>query len=310
MRFQWPIVIDPMMFDNSSQDYGTIIQICKGDLSGKHARKKGGQDIMATGGRYDQLIKSFKDLQYSFNRTDEISYGAGISIGFSKLLSEIEESEVQDEGSKWVMDVAVYCEPQREGDELLSVLKKLWTLNLKVAPCGLLGFAETLDSCRECSIKYIVALRDNDRGSVSIFTFDSWDRYQDKKMSVQDFLDNKQLFLENKQKSTEGSLPVMYRSDNRIYVSNDTSLSNASTNVDFTFLAYDKEKMSGSSKRQWKTSILQHIQSILNMFSNKVSVMVMPVHLEFSALKKIGIMLEVDEDDQEFQRNVLSIIDE
>lgn len=80
-------------------------------------------------------------------------------------------------------------------------------------------------------------------------------------------------------------------------------------NINFVLMERDKDKFSANSRRSSKNSILSQMSSFLQRISHKVPIEVFAVTLEISVIRSITNYLEVDEDDQNFQKSVQVVVE-
>ncbi|XP_012527780.1 eIF-2-alpha kinase GCN2 [Monomorium pharaonis] len=299
---KWPITVVPLLTYNVQQYSGVIYQIT---CELKHRRRRGGQDIIAAGGRYDKMLISFRKV---LERTGMASketkqYGAGISISLDKLVSAVTETCEGGE-SKCGIDVAVCCEGSLENEgrrekDLINVLREIWSLGLKVTTLDLCTMEEILEYCRENSISHIVLLRN---GTLRVQTWER-DRFQEKKWNtIQDI-------VEYLQRQSETTLPILNRSESKMS-GNDVSITNSNpVNVNINFILSERDKLSGSGRRSFKNTILAQMSSYLQRISYKVPVEIFAVFLEMSVLRTMISFLEIDEEEQIFQKSIQIVID-
>lgn len=287
---------------NVQQYSGVIYQIT---CELKHRWRRGGQDIIAAGGRYDKMLVSFRKV---LERTGMASketkqYGAGISISLDKLVSAVTETFDGGE-SKCGIDVAVCCEgPESEGrreKDMINVLREIWSLGLKVTTLDLCTMEEILEYCQENSISHIVLLRN---GTLRVQTWER-DRFQEKKWNtIQDIVEYLQ------RQSSEITLPILNRSESKMS-GNDISVANNNpVNVNINFILSERDKISGSGRRSFKNTILAQMSSYLQRISHKVPVEIFAVFLEMSVIRTMISFLEIDEEEQAFQKSIQIVID-
>lgn len=275
----------------------------------KHRRKRGGQDVIAAGGRYDKMLMSFrKVLERTGMASKEMKqYGAGISISLDKLVSAVTEAceNLNGENNKCgCIDVAVCCEssPGSEGRrerEMINILREIWSLGLKVTILDLCTMEEILEYCRENSISHIVLLRN---GTLRVQTWER-DRFQEKKWNtIQDI-------AEYLQRQSETALPMLNRSESKVSA-NDVSIAPSNpVNANINFILSERDKLSGSGRRNFKNTIQAQMSSYLQRISHKVPVEIFAVFLEMSVIRTIISFLEIDEEEQIFQKSIQIVID-
>lgn len=301
---QWPITVVPLLTHNVQQYSGVIYQIT---CELKHRRKRSGQDVIAAGGRYDKMLMSFrKVLERTGMASKEIKqYGAGISISLDKLVSAVMEAcENLGGENKCGIDVAVCCEgiqgnEGRREKEMIDVLREIWSLGLKVTILDLSTTEEILEYCQENSINQIILLRNGEKGTLRLQTWER-DRFQEKKINIHDVAD----YL----RQSETALPTLNRSESKIS-GNDVSITSSNpVNVNINFILSDKDKLSGSGRRSFKNTMLAQMSSYLQRISHKVSIEIFAVFLEMSVIRTMISFLEIDEEEQIFQNSIQIVI--
>lgn len=299
---KWPITVVPLLTYNIQQYSGVIYQIT---CELKYRRRRGGQDVIAAGGRYDKMLVSFRKV---LERTGMASketkqYGAGISISLDKLVSAGAEEYENGEG-KCGIDVAVCCEGNSESEgrgekDMINVLREIWSLGLKTTTLDLCTMEEILEYCQENSISHIVLLRN---GTLRVLTWER-DRFQEKKWNtIQDI-------VEYLQRQSETALPILNRSESKVSA-NDISIAPSNpVNFNVHIVLSERDKLPGSGKRSLKNTILTQMSSYLQRISHKVPVEIFAVSLEMSVVRTIFSFLEIDEEEQAFQKSIQIVID-
>ncbi|XP_032674850.1 eIF-2-alpha kinase GCN2 isoform X2 [Odontomachus brunneus] len=303
---KWPITVVPLLTHNVQQYSGVIYQIT---CELKHRRRRGGQDVIAAGGRYDKMLMSFrKVLERTGMASKEIKqYGAGISISLDKLVSAVTEAcENLGGENKCGIDVAVCCEGNqgsegRREKEMINLLREIWSLGLKVTILDLCTIQEILEYCRENSINQIILLRNGEKGTLKLQTWER-DRFQERKINIHDVAD----YL---QKQSEITLPVLNRSESKTSGNDMLITPSNPVNVNINFILSDKDKISGSGRRSFKNTMLAQMSSYLQRISHKISIEIFAVFLEMSVIKTMISFLEIDEEEQIFQKSIQIVID-
>ncbi|XP_015584813.1 eIF-2-alpha kinase GCN2 [Cephus cinctus] len=301
---KWPIVIVPLLVHNVQQHSGVIYQIT---CELKRRRRRGGQDVIAAGGRYDKMIMSFrKVLERTGMASKEVKqYGVGISVSLDKLVCAVAELSDDHCGeNKFGIDVAVCCVdglPKRE-KEMADVLRELWSLGLSVTSLDLCTVEEIREYCQENLINHIVMLKSGEKGSLRVQSWER-DRFQERKISIQEIGD----YL---QRQTENPLPILNRSESKVSANNDApASSNNPVNVNINFVFSERDKLSASGKRSFKNTMLAQMTSCLQRISYKVPIEVFAFFLEMTVLRTMVSLLEIDEEELNFQKSIQLIIE-
>lgn len=293
------MVVVPLLVHNINQHSGIIYQIT---CQVKRHRKKCGEEVIAAGGRYDKMLSSFKK---TLERTEMTSketkqYGVGISISLEKLVSAVLETPNSLE-IKCGVDIAISClgNPHRE-KEMIDLLKEFWSLGLKVTILHLPILEETLEHCREQSINQVIILKPGEKGTARIQIWER-DRFQEKKLANKEVGD----FLQK----LDNSIPILNRSESKI-TGNDNFLgNNIPVNININFILSEKDKLSGSSRRSLKNSMLAQMSAYIQRIAHKIPIEVFAIFLEMSVIRTIISFLETDEEEQDFLKSIQIIID-
>ncbi|XP_071876601.1 eukaryotic translation initiation factor 2 alpha kinase Gcn2 isoform X2 [Bombus fervidus] len=296
---KWPVLVVPLLVHNINQHSGIIYQIT---YEIKRRKKKGGEEVIAAGGRYDKMLSSFKKiLERTGMASKEIKqYGAGISISLEKLVSAVSETSESLE-CRYGIDVAISCMGNHHREkEMIDLLKELWSLGLKVTILDLVSLEEILEYCRENSISHVILLKAGEKGNIRIQSWER-DRYQEKRMSNQEVGE----FFQR----LDNSIPVLNRSESKT-VTNDCFLSNNNpVNVNINFILSERDKLSGSSRRSLKNSMVAQMSTYFQRISHKIPIEIFALFLEMSVIRTIISFLEIDEEDQDFLKSIQIIID-
>ncbi|XP_057339268.1 eIF-2-alpha kinase GCN2-like isoform X1 [Microplitis mediator] len=201
------------------QHSGIIFQITC-DL--KRRRRLVGQEVIATGGRYDKMLRSFERISERSGLTSkEISHhGVGLSISLDKLVCAIQEMSLEDSNieinmKKFGINIAVGCFNKRNKREhkLADLFRELWSLGLRVTKLDLYKTEEILEYCRENLIPHVIIL-DCDKDNLLLY---SWERklkrFKEQKVSINEIADNLQKQNMNLQQTDP--LPVLHRSESK-----------------------------------------------------------------------------------------------
>ncbi|XP_076633537.1 eukaryotic translation initiation factor 2 alpha kinase Gcn2 isoform X1 [Colletes latitarsis] len=296
---KWPVVVVPLLVHNINQHSGTIYQIT---CEVKRRRKKCGEEVIAAGGRYDKMLSSFRKIleRTGMANKETKQYGVGISISLEKLASAVLETSESLE-NKFGIDVAISClgNPHRE-KEMIDLLKEFWSSGLKVTILDLASVEEILEHCREHSINQVVILRAGEKGSVRIQSWER-DRFQEKKIANQEVGE----FLQR----LDNSVPILNRAESKT-MTNDNFLSNNNpVNININFILSERDKLSGSSRRSLKNSMLAQMSAYFQRIAHKIPIEIFAVFLEMSVIRTIISFLDIDEEDQNFLKSIQVIID-
>ncbi|XP_076234696.1 eukaryotic translation initiation factor 2 alpha kinase Gcn2 [Calliopsis andreniformis] len=295
---KWPVVVVPLLVHNINQHSGIIYQIT---CQVKRHKKKYGEEVIAAGGRYDKMLSSFKKILERTGMTSKEGkqYGAGISISLEKLVSAVSETSESLE-TKYEIDIAISCMGNSHREkEMIDLLKELWGLGLKVTILDLASLEEILEHCQERSINQVIILKSGEKGSVRIQIWER-DRFQEKRMANQEVAE----FLQK----LDNSIHILNRSESK--TSNDNFLGNNNpVNININFILSERDKLSGSSRRSLKNSMLAQMSTYFQRISHKIPIEVFAIFLEMSVIRTLISFLEIDEEEQDFLKSIQVIID-
>lgn len=305
LGMKWPVVVVPLLVHNIQQHSGVICQVT---CELKKRRRHGGQVIIAAGGRYDKMLTSFR--QYVDSPEDSSKelkqFGVGISISLDKLVCAVEQ-DCKDicTDNKFGVDVAVCCIGglRRRQKEKAEVLRELWSQGLKATSLSLHSDEEICEYCSENAISNIVLLKDGESGTLRVKSWEK-DRYQERKINIQDLTD----FL---QRQIDNPLPVLSRSESRSGTGTESSpvSSNNPATINLNFIPSDKDRLSPSNRRSVKNNILTQMTSVSQRISHKIPIEVFAVFLDTVVIKSIISCLEIDTNEIEFRKSIQLMIE-
>ena len=261
-------------------------------------KKKKGIEIMAAGGRYDQLIKCFSS-NISLGNVDESTISAcpptavGISLAMDKLLSLASESTQNFNA----FDVIIYSDSHVTSvlKEKLELSNKLWSLGVKSVVCDIF---QTLDEVQEYAQEngcaFIVILRDAADGLVRIRCLEK-DRFQEKKQALTDVAD---FILKN---LTPLECMDSYSSRPEMISRSSTEAKQFQVNYGFQFL--DRKGNNFLSKKRLESTISSKITSTLHLLAPGPAVEVLALPLSKAILKSMVAYLDFD-DEPSFKASV------
>ncbi|XP_051161013.1 eIF-2-alpha kinase GCN2 [Leptopilina boulardi] len=316
---KWPITVVPLLVHNIEQHSGIIYQIISRES--KRHRRKCGYDVIAAGGRYDKLLSTFHQVLQNTSRIgnddDNLKkYGIGISISLDKLISIVDDlsqnqQEIRNEcksssssSSSSFINIVVCCvggEPIRNREQS-EVLRELWSLDYyRVNSQNFTTIEEVFDYCLNYMIDHIVMLKSGEKGYLMVYTWEK-ERYLERKIHYNELID----YLNQKQ--LEITTPILNRTDSKTNNANNDVSNYVSPNVNINFLLNEKDKLSGIAKRSSKNYILTQMSPLLQRIP-KITVQVFVVSLEIYIVRSITSYVEIDEDENLYNKSVQAIID-
>ena len=157
-----PVVVNTSMVYNFQHFSGLIFQFV---AANKRKRKRGGVDILAAGGRYDQLISHFR-------RGAEASLpspgGVGVSIAIEKIVAAVLED--QNTLVPCAYDVFVCSAGHNPMQpERMRIVRDLWKADIKATiSYGTIPLEELQEFCKQEGIQHMVVLKEQEPGSVRV----------------------------------------------------------------------------------------------------------------------------------------------
>lgn len=157
-----PVVVNTSMVYNFQHFSGLIFQFV---AANKRKRKRGGVDILAAGGRYDQLISHFR-------RGAEASLpspgGVGVSIAIEKIVAAVLED--QNALVPCAYDVFVCSAGHNPMQpERMRIARDLWKADIKATiSYGTIPLEELQEFCKQEGIQHMVVLKEQEPGSVRV----------------------------------------------------------------------------------------------------------------------------------------------
>ncbi|CAH0391950.1 unnamed protein product [Bemisia tabaci] len=269
LGIEMPVLIAPGLLTNASHYSGLMYQIVR------EYKSKEGQsvrDILASGGRYDSLIASFRQLVRC--STDISLSAAGISLSLDRFVTAL----LPELKTLAITDVLICSVGQNSmAQEKLSVAKDLWSAGVRC--CSISESVSSLEEvqakCSEMNVRHIVMLKESEPGSVRIRTRIK-DRFQEKKVSISELVE---CFSRDKIESN-----TVIRHERAMSTSD-------SIHVNVTFIL--EEKLNTSTRRRYENQILNTISISLQKLSHKMKVEVLALNVEFDVVKFL-VFIDLD----------------
>ena len=164
-KIDLPVKVKTSMVYNYQHFSGLIFQFV---AANKRKRKRGGVDILAAGGRYDELINYFR-------RGGEASHpnpgAVGVSIAIEKIVAAVlEEEDVTNLCPYDVMVCSVGRNPMQT--ERMRIAHDLWECGIKANICydskDMVSLEEQQEFCKQSGIQHMVVLKEQDAGYVRV----------------------------------------------------------------------------------------------------------------------------------------------
>ena len=164
-KINLPVEVKTSMVYNHQHFSGLIFQFV---AANKRKRKRGGVDILAAGGRYDELINHFR-------RGGEVSHpnpgAVGVSIAIEKIVAAVlEEEDVSSLCPYDVMVCSAGSNPMQT--ERMRIAHDLWECGIKANICydskDIVSLEEQQEFCKKSGIQHMVVLKGQEAGSVRV----------------------------------------------------------------------------------------------------------------------------------------------
>lgn len=306
-----PLVISPSLIYNPGHFSGMICQLVR--------KKKRGLDIMAAGGRYDHLIKSFAS-NISLGSCDstfkELNQSAvGISLSMEKLVSIVSSgaSSATSEQQFNSVDILIYSPSHQQSvtKEMADLASKLWGHGIKCVVCD---HHQSLDEVQEFAAEFgssfLVIVREGE-SAARIRSLDK-DRFQEKKIPLGDTADFlvKIMLRRDQEKSdkTEAESTLSRSESVRSSAPNTGEGKGLPVQVSYNFKFVMDKKSGSMSKKRLETLISTKITSSLSLLSGNTSVEVLAIPFPKPVIKTIASILEFD-DQGKFESSVSLLLE-
>lgn len=163
----YDFVVAPGLFYNVQQYSGMICQfLC--ELKRKH--KHDNMEVLAAGGRYDSMIKSFRSIveQATMLSLNIQQSGVGVSIALDKVVQAIqkESEEIVRQDYYNVVVCSVGIKPLLK--EKTQILKRLWSIGIRYVLVEGASEEEVQEPVNELKVAHVIVLKDSDQGTVRV----------------------------------------------------------------------------------------------------------------------------------------------
>ncbi|XP_017783992.1 PREDICTED: eIF-2-alpha kinase GCN2 [Nicrophorus vespilloides] len=236
-------------------------------------KKKIAMDVLAAGGRYDNMIRTYRNTVVQDNESSmDIKQSAvGVSISLDKLTSAMQKN--QDDMTNFAyLDVAV-CSLGTNAfiKEKSKVLKDLWCAGIRCTLIDASTLEEIQEQCNELKVPHVIILKDSE------VKIKSWDRerFFEKKATIGDLVENMQRIL----KIGNDTCP-----DSRVY-HNEQEI-----NVNINFLT--SEKLLANNRKRLENQIRSQMDSLFKRLNGSVCVLV--INLEIAVIKTMVAFLDFE----------------
>ncbi|XP_038072297.1 eIF-2-alpha kinase GCN2-like isoform X2 [Patiria miniata] len=256
-----------------------------------HRKKKTGMDVLAAGGRYDQLIQIFK--KPSSQQHQVCPSAVGISVSFEKIVSAVLQDTYMyslSETTPSVCDVLVCAIGSSSSyKDKIKVVRDLWASGLRadILYDSTMPLEEIQDYCRAVSISYLVVLKDRNE-TVKIRFFDKEKQVTEYRADFHNVVETlHQMISTSKTETLEG----VQQTTIKLAMLETMPTSNA-TNYNVTFVP--RPEISARKKHERVVRIQSKIEPVLECITSKTKVEVVAVDLPLAVVKSMVAVLDFD----------------
>ncbi|XP_045185726.2 eIF-2-alpha kinase GCN2-like [Mercenaria mercenaria] len=274
-------------------------------------KKKTVSEVLATGGRYDVLMKQFEPQHSILTPKVCKQSGVGVSVAFEKIVTAmLDQPEFQPPSAYDVLVCTIGHKPMEK--ERMNLVRELWSAGLKteILHDTLEGQEEIQDYCRAHGISNLVILKDSEGSNVRVRSIEK-EKITEKVMSASvlvEFLQQKLQVLETEPKSSSQTTGNKQNQSN-VSHSENVSQSSAGSNLtwSFNFIPQDV-KLASNVRRKHEAQVVSQVNTCFPWLNMKC-IEVIAVDLPSSAIKVITAFLEVDSTEKDFESSIGTVIE-
>ncbi|XP_070577673.1 eIF-2-alpha kinase GCN2-like [Ptychodera flava] len=279
-----------------------------------HKKRKKVTDVLAIGGRYDDLISDLRVNFTSATVSPPSLRAVGVSIAYDKLVSAVLDDHENTSSVVDALVCAVGSKPLLK--DRIKVVRDLWAAGVRADMIydSNLSLEEIQDYWKEENIPYLVMLKETDNTfKITLKSFEK-DKIIEKK-SVAELVDHIQKNPAPKVDAAEGSQVYggrqsAYAGQYNLPESNSSSQYGTNTLPDFKVSFMTQDKIANNVKRRQEGQMMSTITPILQQLSPRISVEVLGMDLPLNILQQIAATLKFndeDDDDDEYEMNVTAL---
>ncbi|KAF5288488.1 hypothetical protein FQA39_LY15417 [Lamprigera yunnana] len=289
------IVIAPGLIYNAQQYSGMMCQfVC--EL--KKKRRKGGMEVLAAGGRYDNMIMNYRNIKEEANMLNkEIQQSAvGISISLDKLVQALQEESESESVNVSSLD-AVMCSLSSKVSvkERFRILKDLWSAGIRCILIEAVNLEEIQELRTELNVPYVIMLKDSEQGVVRICHWDK-DKFQEKSVNVQEVVENVQRVI---RLSNEGSQEHVVPSTNVKFENRINNSCESSHEATVSIVFVTLEKLSPNTRKRYENQIKSQLDGLFKRLSGEV--IVLGLNVDASIIRSLTSYLDFDTEQLYYQ---------
>uniref|UniRef100_A0A8D8LTM2 non-specific serine/threonine protein kinase n=2 Tax=Cacopsylla melanoneura TaxID=428564 RepID=A0A8D8LTM2_9HEMI len=286
-----PLMITPGLLTDINIYSGTIFQLVW-DQKNKHHRLD--REVVAVGGRYDNLISFFKTMLDVSPDSSSPQCGAGLSLSLDKLVSAGSSVPCSSTPNS-TCDVLLYSIGKGMLHTRLNIVRDLWQAGVR---CTVLEQQEDFESiqsyCLSSRIPCIVFLKESEPGLARLRTLgkDS-NRFQEKRVQLNELVECviRMIRCDNTGVNTGRSDQTRHRTTSEARQNSVGELSAADVNV--TLLTENQERISAAARRRYEHQILNTLSSSLQKLSPRVKVEVVALQVEADFVRSLASLMDI-----------------
>ncbi|XP_055679382.1 eIF-2-alpha kinase GCN2 isoform X2 [Lutzomyia longipalpis] len=244
--------------------------------------RKHGPDVLAGGGRYDDLLADFQKIGSKCRRIDVPAKnicGVGFSFAMDKMVNFLGLTSTSTEYRS--LDVVICVLGSRPPlQDVTQILHTIWSMDIKCGVVEASQLEEAEQAAEGLGAAHVIVL-----GEGGTFRVRSWDNkiFRDQQISRPDLME----YLHKIRNPPETNFSESFNSSQMNTSASSTSLRSNSapscfSNVEVQFITM--EKMANHAKKRLENYILQIMASSLKLFVAKERIRVYAVDLPLSAL--------------------------
>ena len=303
MGIRCNIVVSPSLVYNPNHFSGMVCQLVR--------KRKKKNEVVAAGGRYDQLVKDFSKL-FSLGQCDSkdvCQSAVGISFSMDQLVSFV-SGDI--DGNFSGIDVVIYSQNHvptviKEKTELAA---KLWSQGIKTSVSDK---AQTLDEIQELGTElgasYLVMMKEGE-AFARVRCLENESRFQEKKVSLQDLYDSLCKLIKTDSFGESGSTSIFTRSESvKPSIGETTVVKQFNVQVNYNYRFWEKKSSNSLiSRKRLESTISSKINSAIHLLANNTLVEVMALPFQVNVIKSIVSSLDF-EDESCFVKSIQPLTD-
>ncbi|OQR66098.1 eukaryotic translation initiation factor 2-alpha kinase 4-like [Tropilaelaps mercedesae] len=286
-----PIVVVPcLVHDVSIYNTGVLFEVkLRADKN-----SKSGQDILAVGGCYDNLVNRFR---VRLKRQEVLLQHRAVGVSFTvdrlaKLAAEFDKVPYVD---------SVVCTTAQKAmnRESVIVLRALWLGAVGSTTMNpTLSVEEVSQICREINVNHLLLLKDTDPEMVKVRTFDK-DKYSERRVSFQDAVESVAAGRQDMPLSGKELMTPCKKEDRP-----------ATLESLIKVTVISQEKLSALQRKRIETQVVVVIKGpLFKCINDKLFVEVIAVDMNLAQIRNFAISLNVETDEKAFQISVKELLD-